>query len=132
MSLLEKLEEEPLVSKYLSYYTQMEKFEAMKSTLLYGICSLKLHYNNPLPMTLLNETVRKAKAVYASCVETKPAEPKSPKLRSSSLFNRLKEEKPSSYNLSNELVKKLNSAEWEKFDEIRQASSKRRGKTEFI
>lgn len=131
MSLLEKLEEEPIVSKYLSYYTTMEKFEAMKSTLLYGICSLKLHYNNPLPMTLLNETVRKARAVYATCSEAKPApEQSEPQLRSSSLFNRLKEEKPaekkSSYNLSNELVKKLNSNEWEKFDAI-PGSSKRRG-----
>jgi hypothetical protein len=64
MNLLEKLTKDQIISKYLSYYTKHEQIDAIQSTLVYGICQLKLHYNNPLPLTLLNETLRKAKTLY--------------------------------------------------------------------
>jgi hypothetical protein len=63
MNLLEKLATDPIISDYLSHYSTNEKSDAIRSTLLYGICSLKIHYNNPLPMTLLNETLRKVKVI---------------------------------------------------------------------
>jgi hypothetical protein len=37
MSLLDKLVDDPIISKYLSYYTKLEHYEALKATLVYGI-----------------------------------------------------------------------------------------------
>ena len=125
MNLLGTLEEDPIIAKYLSYYTTREKLDALLSTLLYGICSLKLHYNNPLPMTLLGETVRKAKAIYSTCAtKERPARdgPVRTSLRSESLASRMQMEPMNKG--ENELLKRLNSAEWrQQYENLKRSRS---------
>ena len=65
MSLLDKLYRTKTIKEYLTSYPENKWPQAVKLTMLYGIHALNLHNPNPLPLEILEETVRKAKTIFA-------------------------------------------------------------------